>query len=110
MSLGGDPMGSGRGGMERGKPGSRFGGVSEAERERFRKIGEVNRIVSRNEDGPAGTLSVALRRMARIERAMGIDVPAIAMEAWSDCQSHLNYMKAVRERMARQVSIAEKGA
>ena len=77
--------------------------VSTADREYIKRLADANAVASRG-DGPAGTLAEALDRMWRIERAMGIDVVAIAQEHWTDYDSHIAYLEAVRKMAAKKKS------
>ena len=64
------------------------------------RLGEAIAAARRATERPAGSLAVALERMARIERHMGIDVLATGREHWPDRESHMALLAAVKERVA----------
>ena len=88
-------------GMKSAEHKSSLGTVSAADRGYIRKLARATKLANRS-DGPAGTLAEALDRMWRIERAMGIDVAATALEHWPDCASHMTYLEAVRKMAAKE--------
>ncbi len=77
-----------------------LGTVSDADRAYFEQLGEANAAAQRATERPAGSLAVALERMAAIERNMGIDVVATAREHWPDRDSHMAFLAAVKKRVA----------
>ena len=77
-----------------------LGTVSDADREYFEQLGVANAAAQRATERPAGSLAVALERMAAIERNMGIDIVATAREHWPDRDSHMAFLAAVKEKIA----------
>lgn len=77
-----------------------FGTVSDADHESFARLGEAIAAARRATERPAGSLAVALERMARIERHMGIDVLATGREHWPDRESHMALLAAVKDKVA----------
>ena len=76
---------------------TRFGTVSDADREYFRRMGEANAAARAATERPAGSLAVAFERMARIERAHGIDVRGTVRAGhWPDRESHMALLAAVK--------------
>lgn len=77
------------------------GTVTDADRRYFRELGQANKIAHHG-DGPANSLAEALRRMAQIDRSMGIDTALVAAECWPDRDSHLAYVAAIEKMVARE--------
>ena len=73
--------------------------VTDADREYLARVAEGN-AAARAGDRPAGSLAVAFERMGMIERAMGIDVLATALAHWTDRESHMSFLAAVKKQKA----------
>ena len=73
--------------------------VTKADREYLARLAEGN-TAARAGDRPAGSLAVALERMGTIEHAMGIDARATALEHWTDRESHMSFLAAVKRKKA----------
>lgn len=73
--------------------------VTKADREYLARLAEGN-AAARAGERPAGSLAVALERMGMIERAMGIDARATALEHWTDRESHMSFLAAVKRKKA----------
>ena len=65
----------------------------------MRKQGLAHAAASRRLRSP-GTLRAALDAMHRIEQLHGID-PRDYIDLWSDRESHMAYLDAVRQKIAR---------
>ena len=73
--------------------------VTDADRAYLARVAEGN-AAARADDRPAGSLAVALERMGMIEHAMGIDALATALEHWTDRESHMSFLAAVKKKKA----------
>ena len=73
--------------------------VTDADREYLARVAKGN-AAARAGDRPAGSLAVAFERMGMIERAMGIDALATALEHWTDRESHMSFLAAVKRKKA----------
>ena len=73
--------------------------VSAADRDCFAQIGAANAAAKRATERPAGSLAVALERMAELDRNMGIDPFVTARDHWPDRASHMAYLDAVQRKI-----------
>ena len=73
--------------------------VTDADRAYLARVAEGNAAAQAG-DRPAGSLAVAFERMGMIERAMGIDALATALECWTDRESHMAFLAAVKKKKA----------
>ena len=85
------------------KPNNQRGNVSDRDREVMRKLGLAQAAANRDSP-PPGTLRAALDAMHRIEQLHGID-PRDHIDVWADRESHLAYLDAVHQKMARDREI-----